>query len=195
MFASAALARSALCAAVMSIAAFALLASPARALRPQACAGSADIPSGPAGADAAADAVVCLVNAERTSRGLRPLKRDADLAQAARRHAGDMGARRLLRPHQPRRRDRSATACAPPATAIPGDGWKVGEDLGWGTGRTRAPRTWLVRRLARQPAAPPHPARRPTYRELGVGVAARRAEGHAPPARRDLHDGPRRHPP
>src|SRR5690349_4307756 len=90
MFASVALVRSALCAAVMSIAALALLASPARAVRPQACAGSSDIPRGPAGADAATDAVVCLVNAERTSRGLPPLRRDGDLAQAARHHANDM---------------------------------------------------------------------------------------------------------
>ena len=169
MFASAQLVRSALCAAVMSIAAFALLASPARALRPQACPGSTDIPSGPAGADAATDAVVCLVNAERTNHGVAPLKRDANLAQAARRHASDMAQHDFfahINPSGDSVGDRVRVA----GYGDPGDGWKVGEDIGWGSGQKATP-AWIVQAWLNSPRH-----RRillsDTYVEFGVGVIA-----------------------
>ena len=60
-------------------------------------------------------ALVCLVNAERTSRGLRAA-RDGDLAQAARRHSADM-VRRSYFAHESPSGDASATASARPATA------------------------------------------------------------------------------
>ncbi len=169
MFASAHFVRSALCAAAMSIAALALLASPARALRPQACPGSADVPSGQAGVAVATDAVTCLVNAERASRGLAPLGRDVDLAQAARRHAADMAEHDFFAHTNPAGAslgDRVRAA----GYGDPGDGWKVGEDIGWGSGRKGTP-AWVVQAWL---SSPPH--RRillsETYVELGVGVVA-----------------------
>lgn len=43
--------------------------------------------------DAAAAPTLCLLNAERARHGLRPLREDARLARAARRHARDMAER------------------------------------------------------------------------------------------------------
>src|SRR4051812_27914789 len=77
-------------AAFAALAAFVLATGPAEAAQADRCPGALDVPSSPQELSAAADALACLVNAERTSRGLKPLQRDGDLAQAARRHAADM---------------------------------------------------------------------------------------------------------
>ena len=51
----------------------------------------------------------------------------------------------------------------------PGDGWKVGENLGWGTGERATPNALVDAWLN----SPPHKKNMLTgaYRELGVGVA------------------------
>src|SRR3954471_19750941 len=77
-------------AAVSIIAACTLSARPAAAAQADRCPGALEIPTTAAEADQAADAIVCLVNAERTGRGLKPLRRDGDLAESGRRHASDM---------------------------------------------------------------------------------------------------------
>src|SRR6185312_15619523 len=79
-----------LLAAAVTTCIYTLAVRPASAAQADRCPGSTDIPTSSAQANDAADAVVCLVNAERTSRGLKPLSRDGDLAQAARKHAADM---------------------------------------------------------------------------------------------------------
>src|SRR4051812_48290230 len=100
-----------------------LVAHPASAAQADRCPGSLDVPTSSAEAGAAADAVVCLVNAERTSRGLKPLGRDGDLAQAARRHAADMVRRNYFSHTSP-----SGTSFSDRIRAAgygsPGDGWK-----------------------------------------------------------------------
>src|SRR3954463_14967145 len=65
-------------------------ASPASAAT--VCA-SADGPTAQASTVALANAALCLVNQERTSRGLRPLKSNRHLSHAAGAHARDMCAR------------------------------------------------------------------------------------------------------
>ena len=133
------------------------------------CPGALDVPTRRPSSTPAADAVTCLVNAERTSRGLKALKRDGDLAQAARGHSRDMVANHYFehtspdgdsrrRPH-PRGRLRQAgrrlegrarTSAGAPASARP---------------RTRS--------STRGSTAPAHKQNMLTgaYRELGVGVA------------------------
>jgi uncharacterized protein YkwD len=151
---------------LLTAAAF-LVAPTAASAAADRCAGARDAPAG-ATLSAAADSVTCLVNVERTRRGLRPLTRDGDLAQAARRHSNDM-VRRGFFSH------------VSPGGATLGDrlraagfgrdrSWRAGEALGWGTGTLATPDAlvdgWLD--------SPPH--RRILldggYRELGVGVAA-----------------------
>src|SRR3954453_17680292 len=64
-------------------------AVPAHAADTARCPGSTAVPT--AGTvDDATDQVVCLINAERTDRGLRALRGAGDLARAARRHSADM---------------------------------------------------------------------------------------------------------
>ena len=86
-----------------------------------------------------------------------PLRRDADLAQAARRHARDM-ARRDYFAHVSPAATRSATACAPPATATRATAGASARTSA-GAPAARATPERARRRVARQPAAPPHPAR------------------------------------
>ena len=81
---------------------------------------------------------MCLVNAERTSRGLKPLRRDGDLAQAARGHAADM-ARRDYFSHVTPSGDDLSDRLRDAGYGEPGDGWRAGENLGWGTGERATP--------------------------------------------------------
>lgn len=132
------------------------------------CPGAMDIPDSAAKVDQAAYAMICLVNAERTSRGLRPLKGDGDLARAAREHSRDMTKRNYFDHVSPGGEtvgDRIRDA----GYGKPGDGWRVGENLGWGTGRRAAPNALVDEWLN----SPPHKKNmlNGAFRELGVGVA------------------------
>jgi uncharacterized protein YkwD len=155
-------------AAVSITAACTLGARPAEAAQADRCPGSLAIPTSAAEADQAADAIVCLINAERTSRGLKPLRRDGDLAEAGRKHASDMARRNYFSHLTPNGRtvgDRAVDAGYATADQV----WKVGEDLGWGTGSRATPNTrvdeWLAssehRRVMLEAG----------YREVGVGVS------------------------
>jgi uncharacterized protein YkwD len=119
--------------------------------------------------DEANGALVCLINAERTSRGMHALRRDADLGQAARGHAADMVRRTYFSHVTPGGAD-LADRIRSAGYGRPGDGWKAGEALGWGTGSRATPASLVDEWLA----SPGH--RRilldPGYREVGVGVAA-----------------------
>ena len=103
------------------------------------------------------DAIVCLVNAERTSRGLRPLRRDGDLAQAARKHSADM-ARRNYFSHVTPGGDDLGDRLRDAGYGDPGDGWRAGENLGWGTGNRATPAV-ARGRVAREPGAQAQHAR------------------------------------
>ena len=127
-----------------------------------------DIPASTEAMGTAALAVVCQVNAERSSRGLSPLRRDGDLAQAARGHASDMSRRNYfahVSPEGATLSDRLRKA----GYGRPGDGWRAGEDLGWGTGDRATPNSLVDAWLA----SPAHKRimLSESYREIGVGVA------------------------
>jgi uncharacterized protein YkwD len=144
--------------------AFGLTAAPAGAAQ---CPGSMDIPSSSDDMGTAAGAIVCLVNVERTSRGQPPLRRDGDLSQAARGHASEM-VRSNFFAHVSPDGDSLSDRLRQAGYGRPGDGWRAGEDLGWGTGDRATPNALVDAWLA----SPGH--RRillsGTYREIGVGV-------------------------
>jgi uncharacterized protein YkwD len=149
--------------------AFGLIAAPAGAAQGAAqCPGSMEIPSSGDDMTAAAGAIVCLVNVERTSRGQPVLRRDGDLSQAARGHAVDM-ARHDFFDHVSPNGDTLSDRLRQAGYGRPGDGWRAGEDLGWGTGDRATPNALVDAWLA----SPGH--RRillsGSYREIGVGVA------------------------
>jgi uncharacterized protein YkwD len=124
-----------------------------------ASASAASVPAPTAGA-----AVRCLVNAERTSRGLPALAPSDRLSAAAGAHSADMVARRFfdhVSPGGATLTDRVRRAGYPGRT--------LGEDIGWGTYELGSPaaivRAWMH--------SPPHRAviLSPRFREIGVGIA------------------------
>jgi uncharacterized protein YkwD len=145
----------------------AFAAVPARAADTARCPGSTAVPTADT-TDAATGQVICLINAERTDRGLRALRGDGDLARAARRHSADMVRRSYFSHVTPGGADLGARIRAVGYGS--GRSWRAGEALGWGTGARATPAELVDEWLA----SPPH--RRilldPGYRELGVGVSA-----------------------
>jgi uncharacterized protein YkwD len=146
-----------------------LVPGAAHAAHAERCPGSLDIPSSQQELATATNAVMCLVNAERTSRGIKALRPDLDLTQAARGFAAEMVREDFfahVSPSGERVRDRINAA----GYGRPGDGWRVGENLGWGTGARATPNALVDAWLA----SPPHRKIMfdDTYKEIGAGVAA-----------------------
>src|ERR1700754_3256423 len=77
------------------------------------------------GMDVTVNALECEVNGARTSRGLRPLRTDADLGEAARRHAADMVKRGYFAHVSPGGSDLGDRLRR--AGFGSGDGWRAGE--------------------------------------------------------------------
>ncbi|MEA2248613.1 MAG: hypothetical protein QOH46_3142 [Solirubrobacteraceae bacterium] len=109
-------------------------------------------------------AVLCLVNVERTTRGLGPLRDAAPLRTAARRFSADMVARRFFDHVSPN----GTTVSSRVRLAGYRNMSSVGENIGWGTGALATPaaivRAWMD--------SPPHRAviLNGRFREAGVGV-------------------------
>ena len=149
-----------------SLAAFGASAAPATA-QVQACPSSAVAPA-PSNVEQVERTVLCLVNRERSSRGLQGLRSSARLAQAAAGHSADM-VRRDFFSHQ-------SPSGATLTDRIRASGWLSGgrsyafaENLAWGTGTLATPqsivKSWM--------ASPGHRRNILTgrYQELGVGIA------------------------
>ncbi len=166
---SARFARPLISAAVSSFFVFGLLAPSAGAAQVDRCPGSLEVPSSHESLGDAAQATVCLVNAERTSRGLRPLRRDGDLAQAARRHSADMSRRNYFSHVTPGGED-LGDRLRDAGYGDPGDGWRAGENLGWGTGNRATPASLVDEWLAS--SGHKRNMLEDSFREIGVGVAA-----------------------
>lgn len=140
-------------------------ASPASAAT--VCA-SADGPTAQTSAVTLANAALCLVNQERTARGLKPLRLNRRLTRAAVGHAQDMNVQGYFSHDSANGKsfvDRIRNAGYVPLKAFP----SLGEDLAWGSGTLGTPRaivqSWME--------SPEHRANilSPKYREAGMGVA------------------------
>jgi len=141
-----------------------------------AAAAHADAPSDCAGADlapTAADvpqvegATLCLLNAERTSRGLTPLRTNRRLRNSALAHSRDMVANHYFAHEDQSGRgpeDRIARAGYLPHYGP----WVIGENIAWGTDYLSTPReimrAWMN--------SPPHRHNilYSDFREIGIGV-------------------------
>ena len=143
-----------------------LAAAPSGAMAQDGCLGARAAPSVQT-LDRAADAVVCLVNADRTRHGLRTLRGHSGLRRAAGRHSRNMVRRGFFSHVSPGGADlgdrlrRSGYVRSKPAR-------HVGENLGWGMGTPSTPTVIVAAWIA----SPPHHrillGRR--FREVGVGV-------------------------
>jgi uncharacterized protein YkwD len=115
-----------------------------------------------------AHAVVCVTNAERRGYGLRKLRVNLRLATAARRHSLDM-VRRGYFAHTGPSGDTFVQRIRAAGYLNSARRWLVGENLGWGSGASGSPRA-IVKAWMRSPE---HRKilLRPSYREVGIGVA------------------------
>jgi uncharacterized protein YkwD len=133
-----------------------------------AACGSQDAEPGPPRGQQIARATLCLINAERRSRGLRSVRPNARLSKAARRHSHDMVRRHYFSHTSPggatmsQRIRRSGYLRR-------ADSWLIGETLAWGTEAEgtarRVVRAWMH--------SPNHRKVILTraFRDAGVGVA------------------------
>ena len=124
-------------------------------------------------------AVLCLVNAERARRGLRPVASSWRLRRAAQAHSDDMVARDYFDHVTPGGSGLGDRVAATGYMRRHPD-WGLGEAIGWAQGALATPsalmRAWM--------ASPPHRAviLGRSYRDLGVGVALAGPEPGAGPA-------------
>lgn len=132
------------------------------------CPGADALPDGRGDPQFAA-AVRCLINAERTARDLEPLRRDARLAEAAQVHSSDMAQRNYFAHTSPGGRDAGDRARAAGYTPQVGSTWRVGENIGYGSGPLGTPR----RLMSGWMDSPGHREAilTPQFAEVGVGVA------------------------
>jgi uncharacterized protein YkwD len=123
--------------------------------------------AGEASESALASSTVCLLNRERTSRGLRALRLNSRLSAAAQDHTDDMVRRHYF--------DHTSRSGSVPVSRIRGKGylsgarsWMIGENLAWGSGSLSSPAkivdAWMH--------SPGHRANILTsrFREIGIGV-------------------------
>lgn len=132
--------------------------------------GNAAAAPGDASEAALAASTVCLLNRERTSRGLRPLRVNNRLSVAAEQHTGDMVRRRYFA-HVSRSGASSIDRIRRTGYLRGARSWMVGENLAWGSGSRSTPRdivdSWMH--------SPGHRRNILTgrFREIGIGVASR----------------------
>jgi uncharacterized protein YkwD len=127
--------------------------------------------SGCAGADTipgstrrARHAILCLLNGERTSRGLRRVHLNHKLSVAAKRHSRDMVKRRYF--------DHTSPSGSTFTGRVSSAGYRfrsLGENIAWGSGSLATPRS-IMRSWMNSPG---HRANilRGKFREIGIGVA------------------------
>ncbi len=118
--------------------------------------------------DALADSTLCLLNEERTSRGLRALRVNRRLSAAASQHTNDM-VRRGYFSHTSRSGSDMSDRIRRQGYLSGARSWMLGENLAWGSGGRSTPRrivqAWM--------ASPGHRHNILTarFREIGIGVA------------------------
>ncbi len=156
--------------AVVLAAAILVAAAPARA---QAACPSASLTAAEAPTAAVEAAITCLVNGERTARGLETVERAGALDLVARRHAADMVTRRYFAHISPtngtveKRARRGGYLTAPC--------WALGEDLGWAPPVVSSPQAVVQAWME----SPGHRAviLDPDFREVGIGIVGEAPTG------------------
>jgi uncharacterized protein YkwD len=132
--------------------------------------GQVDAQADEASESALASSTVCLLNRERTSRGLRSLRVNTRLSAAARRHTNDMVRRRYFA-HDSSSDGTSVGRIRSTGYLSGVRSWMVGENLAWGSGTRSTPRNivdaWMHSAGHRRNILTPR------FREIGIGVAAR----------------------
>lgn len=145
------------------------LVMPASASAAAPCA-NADIMPGAANIASVKKATLCLLNAQRTSRGLSRLSPDHQLARAAQRYSATMVSQRFFGHVSPSgstlsSRVRGGTSYLRGRIRS----WSLGENLAWGSGARATPRE-IVRSWMNSPGHRRNILDR-RFRQIGIGVA------------------------
>ena len=153
---------------VLAVLACSALAGPATGTASAASCANADAYPGEAARKSLAHATVCLLNEQRTSRGLHKLRLDTRLSWAAYMHSRDMVERRYFDHHSKEGRDVVDRLTRTGYLGSAGS-WVVGENLAWGAGRRSTPRqivrSWMNSAGHRQNILTGR------FRDIGIGVA------------------------
>ena len=148
------------------LACLSLAALPGTAVAKSPCA-NADTRPGNASEAALAKATVCLINRERTRRGLRALRANKRLSRAALSHTRDM-----INKHYFAHESKSGLDVVDRLTSTGYLGrvrsWLVGENLAWGSGSQSTPREAVIGWL-NSPGHRRNMLNR-RFREIGIGV-------------------------
>jgi uncharacterized protein YkwD len=131
-----------------------------------ACPG-ADLMPAPGNLDEVREAVLCLHNEARGERSLPVLREHVRLRRAAAAHTADMVARGYFS-HTTRGGETFVERILDAGYARRFDGWQLGENLAWGTGRLATARGVMAAWMD----SPDHRRTllRRAYREVGIGV-------------------------
>jgi uncharacterized protein YkwD len=129
--------------------------------------GAADAKAGTVSDRDLGAAAVCLVNRERTSRGLRALSLNGRLSAAAQNHTDDMLRRRYFA-HESRSGRTTVDRIRGAGYLSGARSWMIGENLAWGSGSKGTPRQIVVAWMN----SPGHRRNILTgrFREIGIGV-------------------------
>lgn len=144
-----------------------VVAAPSHAASPP-CAATT-VAAGQAPAATVGQAVRCLVNAQRTARGLPPLRPNRRLRLAAEAHGADMVSHRFFA--HVSTFSGAVTDRARRAGYLAGtQDWALGEDIAWGEGELSTPESIVTAWMN----SPPHRAviLDRDFRDAGVGVTA-----------------------
>ena len=140
-------------------ASFVALAVPSVA---SACPGAEESPT-EVSLDVSERATFCLINRERTTRGIRALRRNARLDLASARHARSMAARDFFEHGNFVGRIRSANYLRGARS------WRVGENIAWGSGALGTP-VEIVDAWMHSAGHRANILNR-SFREIGIGIA------------------------
>lgn len=141
---------------------------PPRAKRSTPPCGDVKVEAGESSAGSQADSTVCLINRERTSRGLRALHLNRRLSSAARAHTSDMVRGRYFA-HSSRSGRDVVDRVRSRGYFSHVRSWMVGENLAWGSGSRSTPAA-IVEAWMNSPGHR-HNILTARFREIGVGIS------------------------
>ena len=145
------------------------LTAPAGARAVDACAGADLVPT-PQDAGSFERSTLCLLNAQRTSAGLRALSTRPLLARAATRYSAQMVRESFFAHQAPAGPDLAGRLARAGYLSHAATDWFVGENLGWATFTAATPRRLVTAWMA----SPGHRRNilEPDFRDIGIGMAS-----------------------
>jgi uncharacterized protein YkwD len=157
-----------------ALAAALALAVPAVAAAAAPCTSADLVPTAANGPQVRA-ATLCLINRERTSRGLRALRHDGQLRKVAQGYSRQM-VRHGFFDHVGQDGSTMSSRIRGRTTYLShAAGWSLGENIYWGSGERATPRQSVTAWI--HSAGHRHNMLNPRFRDIGIGIATGAPEG------------------